>query len=179
MDVAAIGSLLGSLKTATDIAKFVRESSVSLERAELKMKLAQLIEALSNAKIEAAAYSKRSLIATSELESFKLLPQLRLNSVGSSRATSGRTNKAPMIRTAKIAKTRQESCRAYTLTELVTFSAEFASRALKRQSESKRTKLKPSLQFAVTSAGHEDQAGSTPYIFALPVWKSCRRRPIY
>jgi hypothetical protein len=54
MDVAAIGSLLGSLKTATDIAKFVRESSVSLERAELKMKLAQLIEALSNAKIEAA-----------------------------------------------------------------------------------------------------------------------------
>jgi hypothetical protein len=49
MDVAAIGSLLGSLKTATDIAKFVRESSVSLERAELKMKLAQLIEALSNA----------------------------------------------------------------------------------------------------------------------------------
>ena len=54
MDVAAIGSLLGSLKTATDIAKFVRESSVSLERAELKMKLADLIEALANAKIEAA-----------------------------------------------------------------------------------------------------------------------------
>lgn len=54
MDVAAIGSLLGSLKTATDIAKFVRESSVSLERAELKMKLAELIEALANAKIEAA-----------------------------------------------------------------------------------------------------------------------------
>lgn len=54
VDVAAIGALLGSLKTATDIAKFVRESSVSLERAELKMKLAQPIEALSNAKIEAA-----------------------------------------------------------------------------------------------------------------------------
>jgi uncharacterized protein YfcZ (UPF0381/DUF406 family) len=54
MDVGAIGSLLGSLKTATDIAKFVRESSVSLERAELKMKLAELIEALANAKIEAA-----------------------------------------------------------------------------------------------------------------------------
>ena len=54
MDVAAIGSLLGSLKTATDIAKFVRESSVSLERAELKMRLADLIEALANAKIEAA-----------------------------------------------------------------------------------------------------------------------------
>jgi hypothetical protein len=54
MDVAAIGSLLGSLKTATDIAKFVRESSVSLERAELKLKLAELIEALANAKMEAA-----------------------------------------------------------------------------------------------------------------------------
>jgi hypothetical protein len=54
MDVATVGSLLGSLKTATDIAKFVRESSVSLERAELKLKLADLIEALANAKIEAA-----------------------------------------------------------------------------------------------------------------------------
>ena len=54
MDIAAIGSILGSLKTAADIAKFVRESSVSLERAEFKMKLADLIEALANAKIEAA-----------------------------------------------------------------------------------------------------------------------------
>lgn len=54
MDPATVASLLGSLKAATDIAKFVRESSVSFERAELKLKLAELIEALANAKIEAA-----------------------------------------------------------------------------------------------------------------------------
>ena len=54
MDIAAIGSLLGSLKTATDIAKYIRESDVSLERAELKLKLAELVGALADAKLEAA-----------------------------------------------------------------------------------------------------------------------------
>jgi hypothetical protein len=54
MDIAAIGSLLSSLKTATDIAKFIRESDLSLERAELKLKLAELVEALAGAKLEAA-----------------------------------------------------------------------------------------------------------------------------
>ncbi|WP_227816796.1 hypothetical protein [Nitrogeniibacter aestuarii] len=54
MDLAAIGSLIGSLKTATDIAKFIRESDVSIEKAETKLKLAELISALADAKIEAA-----------------------------------------------------------------------------------------------------------------------------
>ena len=34
-DIAAIGAVLSSLKTATDIAKFIRESDLSIERAEL------------------------------------------------------------------------------------------------------------------------------------------------
>jgi hypothetical protein len=54
MDIAAIASLLGSLKTATDIAKFVRETDFSLEKAETKLKLAELVAALADAKIEAA-----------------------------------------------------------------------------------------------------------------------------
>lgn len=51
-DLAAIATALSSLKTATDIAKFLRESDVSVERAELKLKLAELVSALADTKIE-------------------------------------------------------------------------------------------------------------------------------
>ena len=51
-DIATIGAVLSSLKTATDIAKFLRESDLSLERAELKLKIAELVGALADAKIE-------------------------------------------------------------------------------------------------------------------------------
>ena len=53
-DITTIGTVLGSLKTATDIAKFLRKSDLSLERAELKLKLADLVSALADAKIELA-----------------------------------------------------------------------------------------------------------------------------
>lgn len=51
-DLAAISSVLTSLKTATDIAKFLRESDFSLEKAELKLRLAELISSLADAKME-------------------------------------------------------------------------------------------------------------------------------
>ena len=51
-DIATISAVLGSIKTATDIAKFLRESDVSLEKAELKLKLADLLLSLADAKIE-------------------------------------------------------------------------------------------------------------------------------
>jgi hypothetical protein len=51
-DIATIAAALNSLKTATDIAKFLRESDLSLERAELKLKLADLVGSLADAKIE-------------------------------------------------------------------------------------------------------------------------------
>lgn len=51
-DIAAISALLGSVKTATDIAKFIRESDLSVERAELKLKVADLVSALADIKIE-------------------------------------------------------------------------------------------------------------------------------
>ena len=73
MDIAAIGSLLSSLKTATDIAKFIRESDFSIEKAETKMKLAELISSLADAKIEAAEVQQSILerdeiIRTLEME---------------------------------------------------------------------------------------------------------------
>jgi hypothetical protein len=51
-DFAAIGSVLSSLKTAADIAKLLRETDFSLEKAELKLKLAELMGALADAKME-------------------------------------------------------------------------------------------------------------------------------
>lgn len=53
-DLATIGAALSSLKTAADIAKFLRETDLSIERADLKLKLAELMGALAQAKIELA-----------------------------------------------------------------------------------------------------------------------------
>ncbi|MEI8594000.1 hypothetical protein [Photobacterium sp. Hal280] len=52
IDIASLNAALGSLKTATDIAKLIKESGTSLEQAEIKMKLAELISALADAKLE-------------------------------------------------------------------------------------------------------------------------------
>lgn len=52
VDIASISTALASLKAATDIAKFLRGSDLSLEKAELKLKLADLVSALADAKIQ-------------------------------------------------------------------------------------------------------------------------------
>lgn len=53
-DIATIAAALGSLKTATDIAKLIKESGTSLEQAEVKLQIAELISALAEAKTEIA-----------------------------------------------------------------------------------------------------------------------------
>jgi hypothetical protein len=57
-DIAAITSIIASLKTATDIARLIKDSNLSLEKAETKLKLAELISALAEAKIEFAELQK-------------------------------------------------------------------------------------------------------------------------
>ncbi|HWN08256.1 MAG TPA: hypothetical protein VNO50_03135 [Pyrinomonadaceae bacterium] len=52
MDIASISAALTSIKTASDIAKLIRESDSSLERAETKLQLAELTSALADAKLE-------------------------------------------------------------------------------------------------------------------------------
>jgi hypothetical protein len=54
MDIATIGSMLSSVKTASEIAKYIKDSGLSLEKAEAKMKLADLISSLADVKLEAA-----------------------------------------------------------------------------------------------------------------------------
>lgn len=51
-DMTTIGAVLGSIKTATEIAKFLRTADLSIEQAEMKLKLADLLGALAEAKIE-------------------------------------------------------------------------------------------------------------------------------
>ena len=53
-DLATLGAALSSLKAATDIVIFLRKSDFSLERAELKLKFAELASSLVDAKIELA-----------------------------------------------------------------------------------------------------------------------------
>ncbi|MGR5258642.1 hypothetical protein ACPV5Q_01610 [Vibrio astriarenae] len=53
-DIATISSVLGSVKTATEIAKMLKDSHVSLEKAEVKLQFAELISSLADAKIEIA-----------------------------------------------------------------------------------------------------------------------------
>lgn len=56
-ELATFAAVLNSLKVAADIAKTLKESDLSLERAEMKMKIAELLSAVADAKI-----------ATSELQ---------------------------------------------------------------------------------------------------------------
>ena len=49
------GFWYSSIKAASDIAKIVRESGLTLEQAEYKLKLAELVEKLADAKMEIAS----------------------------------------------------------------------------------------------------------------------------
>lgn len=53
-DIATIGAALGSIRSAYDIAKIIKDSSSSLAEAEVNLKLADLINALAEAKFEIA-----------------------------------------------------------------------------------------------------------------------------
>jgi hypothetical protein len=76
-DIAAIASILGSVKTATEIAKLLKDSDLSLEKAEMKLKLADLISALADARIETAEI--QSLIAEKDEKIKQLKETLETN----------------------------------------------------------------------------------------------------
>jgi|TARA_R100000005_G_C4963989_1_gene179560 hypothetical protein len=50
-DFVSISSALTSIKTASDIVKMIRESDASLEKAEMKLQLAELMESLADTKM--------------------------------------------------------------------------------------------------------------------------------
>lgn len=77
MDLGSISSLLSSLKTATEIARFIRESDTSLERAETKLKLAELVSALADAKLQAAEVQQIILERDENIRELKAAVQLK------------------------------------------------------------------------------------------------------
>lgn len=52
-DIATISTFLTSIKSATEIAKAIKAVDSSLEKAETKLKIAELLESLADAKIQA------------------------------------------------------------------------------------------------------------------------------
>lgn len=71
MDLTSISTVLSSLKTATEIAKLIKDSDVSLEKAESKLKLAELISALADAKIEVTEVQQVLLEKDAEVRELK------------------------------------------------------------------------------------------------------------
>lgn len=54
MDIPTIAAVISSIKSATDIAKLLKETDLSLEKAEVKLKLSDLYSALADAKMQIA-----------------------------------------------------------------------------------------------------------------------------
>ncbi|MFZ5875788.1 MAG: hypothetical protein ACOYXU_05195 [Nitrospirota bacterium] len=76
MDITVISTVLDNLKVATDIAKLIRESDISLAEAETKLKFADLISALADAKIHVTDI--QTLLMEKEEEIKSLQDQLAL-----------------------------------------------------------------------------------------------------
>lgn len=53
-DLVTISTIFSSVKAATEIAKLIKDSGLSLEKAEMKLKIAELISSLADAKIATA-----------------------------------------------------------------------------------------------------------------------------
>jgi hypothetical protein len=73
LNITTIGAMQNNIKTATDIATLLRRSNLSFQRAELKVKLADLERALMEAKNELAEIqevlaAKDKLISELEVE---------------------------------------------------------------------------------------------------------------
>ena len=77
-DGATIGAMLASIKTATEIAKLLKDADVSLEKAELKLKLADLMGALADVKME--ALEVQELVAARDMRVSELESALELKS---------------------------------------------------------------------------------------------------
>jgi ribosomal protein L37AE/L43A len=66
-----ISGILLSVKAAVDIAKLIKESDTSLEKAETKLKLAELISSLADIKIQASEIQQTLLDRESEVRELR------------------------------------------------------------------------------------------------------------
>lgn len=74
--LTAVGGVFTSVKTAIDIAKLIKESGASLEKAEVKSQVAELIGALADVKIELVEVQE--IIAEREVRIAELEESLKI-----------------------------------------------------------------------------------------------------
>jgi ribosomal protein L37AE/L43A len=76
MDLTTIAAGLGSIKSAMEIAKTLKDTDLSIEKAETKLQLAELISTLADAKMQIV--ETRDLLQKKEQECKKLQEKLNL-----------------------------------------------------------------------------------------------------
>lgn len=76
VDIAMVSAALTSIKTATDVARLIKDGEKQLDQAEFKLKLADLIGNLADARIEIASITE--LLAAKDAEIRSLQAQLEL-----------------------------------------------------------------------------------------------------
>lgn len=77
MDLTTVAALLGNIKTATDLARAIKDSGATLEQAEMRLKLAELVSALADVKIEAASVQQALLDAQDRIRELGAAAKLR------------------------------------------------------------------------------------------------------
>ncbi|RZI58630.1 MAG: hypothetical protein EOP37_15245 [Rubrivivax sp.] len=81
MDIAAITALIGGVKTASELAKAIKDSGSTLEQAEVKLKLADLISTLADVRLEAAGVQEELLAAREQIRSLESAAKQRASIV--------------------------------------------------------------------------------------------------
>lgn len=76
VDISIVSTALTSIKTATDLARFIKDGEKQLDKAEFNLKLADLIGNLADARIEIASITE--FLAAKDAEIRSLQAQLEL-----------------------------------------------------------------------------------------------------
>ncbi|AWL12013.1 hypothetical protein HMF8227_01539 [Saliniradius amylolyticus] len=74
-DLATIGTVLSNVKTATDLAKLIKDSQLTLNEAETKLKIADLISTLADVRLEMAEVQQALLDKDSRIKELEEILQ--------------------------------------------------------------------------------------------------------
>jgi RNA-splicing ligase RtcB len=77
VDFTSVTAALGGLKTATELAKLIKESDLSLDKAETKLKLAELIGALADVKLDVVNVQEKLSAAETQIKELEAELQVK------------------------------------------------------------------------------------------------------
>jgi len=75
-DMSVVSTIFTSIKTATDIAKLLKDADFSLEKADLKLKIAELVSALADVKMQTT--EMQDVLSSRDLQIKELKDSLEL-----------------------------------------------------------------------------------------------------